>query len=127
VPLKSLGLVLRFGHKQQEICLNPHTIKTFTVIHTNGLHDVVAQFCSCVQKSTAGKYRQQLLRRRLYPSTHIDPRSAATFDVLNHFHTMTLQGKINTYDYYNGLENLRNNAGIGKVKVCITASHCQSV
>jgi hypothetical protein len=54
--LKSLGLVISFGHKSGEHCLHPHTIQSFTILHTNGIHDVTAEFCCCSQKSTTGEY-----------------------------------------------------------------------
>ncbi|THU85769.1 hypothetical protein K435DRAFT_822325 [Dendrothele bispora CBS 962.96] len=90
VTLKELGVVVQLGHPRGEQCPHPHIIKSFIAIH--------------------------LLRRRWYPATHLDPHTCATFDLLNHFHIMTLQGKVNVYDYYNGLEKLRNNGGLHKDK-----------
>lgn len=87
------------------------------MIHTNGIHNIVLAYCDCPGRRAAGEWRQQLLRRRWFPATHIDPRTAATYQVLNTFHILTLQGKVTTYDYYAGLEKLSNNAGLGDTKV----------
>ncbi|KAK7435289.1 hypothetical protein VKT23_019734 [Stygiomarasmius scandens] len=116
VSLRELGLIVYLGpHKPGDICNQPRIINYFTVIHVNGLHDIRVAYCNC-DKFRAGEWRQQLLRRCWFPATHTDPRTCATFDVLNHFHVMTLQGKVTTYDYYNGLEKLRNNAILKKLK-----------
>ncbi|THU77010.1 hypothetical protein K435DRAFT_703408 [Dendrothele bispora CBS 962.96] len=116
VSLKSLGLVVYLGsHKCGEVCNQPRMLGSFTVIHVNGLHDICLAYCNR-DKFRAGEWRQQLMRRQWYPATHIDPHTCATFEVLNHFHIMTLQGKVNTYNYYNGLEKLRNNANLKKTK-----------
>ncbi|THU93123.1 hypothetical protein K435DRAFT_861819 [Dendrothele bispora CBS 962.96] len=112
--LKDLGITLELGHRRGEICTNKRIINNFTVIHVNGIHTIRAAFCDCAQKFTCGEFRQQLLRHEFFPATHIDPHTCATFKVLNHFHVMTLQGKVTTYDYYNGLEKIRNNAGLSE-------------
>ncbi|THU87804.1 hypothetical protein K435DRAFT_866944 [Dendrothele bispora CBS 962.96] len=116
VTLKELGVVVQLGHPRGEQCPHPHIIKSFIAIHVNSMRDIYIKFCDCAQRTRAGEYRQQLLRRRWYPATHLDPHTCATFDLLNHFHIMTLQGKVNVYDYYNGLEKLRNNGGLHKDK-----------
>lgn len=108
---------MQLGHRPNERCFNPRFIEGFTVIHTNGVHSVVLAYCDCPGHHAAGEWRQQLMRRRWFPATHIDPRTAATFQVLNTFHVLTLQGKVTTYDFYAGLEKLTNNAGLGTNKV----------
>ncbi|KAK7025934.1 hypothetical protein VNI00_015849 [Paramarasmius palmivorus] len=55
--------------------------------------------------------RQQLLSSQWYPATAKVPQTCFTFRLLEHFHMMTLVGKITSYDYYRGLEKLTNNAG----------------
>ncbi|KAJ3816515.1 hypothetical protein F5880DRAFT_1494202, partial [Lentinula raphanica] len=112
--LQQLGVSVHFGHAFESICPSPRIIKEFTVIHTNGIHRVTGVFCNCINRSVAGEWRQQLLRRRWFPATHLQPETAATFEVLNHFHVLTLQGKVTTYDYYAGLEKLYDNVGTAK-------------
>jgi len=44
-------------------------------------------------------------------------QSAFTFDVLNTFHLLTLQGKVIAYDFYSALQHKTDNTGISYVKV----------
>ncbi|KAJ3818118.1 hypothetical protein F5880DRAFT_1511225, partial [Lentinula raphanica] len=111
IPLQQMGLSVQLGHSCDSICPAPRIVKNFTVIHTNGIHQVTALFCNCVNRYAAGEWRQQLHRRRWFAATHLQPETAATYEVLNHFHVLTLQGKVTTYDYYAGLEKLYDNLG----------------
>ncbi|THU90025.1 hypothetical protein K435DRAFT_802311 [Dendrothele bispora CBS 962.96] len=67
-------------------------------------------------KGQAGEWWEQLLCLRWYPATHLNPCTCTMMEALNHFHVMTLQEKVTTYNYYNGLEKLCNNAGLKKQK-----------
>lgn len=87
------------------------------VVHTNGIHNVAVSFCDCRNVGVAGSHRQQLLRRRWYPATHLEPQSCFTFQVLEQFHLLTLQGKLSSYDYYGALEKLTDNVGLSLAKV----------
>ncbi|KAE9385245.1 hypothetical protein BT96DRAFT_1092095 [Gymnopus androsaceus JB14] len=111
IALRDIGIVVQIGHCPGKTCLSPSTYKDFIVIHTNGLHRVHVAFCNCFNKYSAGERKTQLLRWQWYPATHLEPQTAATFEVLNHFHLLTLQGKVTAYDYYAGLEKLSNNVG----------------
>jgi hypothetical protein len=104
---------VNIGHPCADVCPNPQIVKDFVVIHTNGIHTVSAYFCDCSQRGSLGEWRQQLLRRHWFPSTHLEPSTASTFELLNQFHLLTLQGKVTTYDYYTGLKKLTNNTGVG--------------
>ncbi|KAJ3817326.1 hypothetical protein F5880DRAFT_1493129, partial [Lentinula raphanica] len=88
----------------------------FTVIHTNGIHMLDLSYCNCPNRVLAGDWHQQILRRRWFPATHLEPRTAATYQVLDMFHVLTLQGKVTTYDFYAGLEKLSDNTGIKGLK-----------
>ncbi|KAF8210707.1 hypothetical protein K438DRAFT_1752495 [Mycena galopus ATCC 62051] len=70
-----------------------------------------------ILRAVAGEYSQQLLQMRWFPSTPFEPQTAATFEVLDTFHIMTLQGKVTTYDFYSGLEKLKDNTGMEKMKM----------
>jgi hypothetical protein len=118
--LAAIGLRVQLGHASGVRCANPKPgYHDFTVIHTNGLHKVMIDYCECDHLAIAGnRRRQQLLRREWYPVTHTDPQTCCTFHVLQHFHMQTLQGKIAAYDYYTALEKLTDNVGLAVVKVC---------
>ncbi|KAK7022007.1 hypothetical protein VNI00_017109 [Paramarasmius palmivorus] len=113
VSLESLGLVVQLGHTSNTPCPAPNTSApaNFTVLHTNGFHRVRIQYCECGNAGSLAHMHQQLLRHEWYPATAKVPKTAFTFRLLEHFHTMTLVGKVTAYDYYRGLENLTDNAG----------------
>ncbi|KAJ7754133.1 hypothetical protein B0H14DRAFT_2405084 [Mycena olivaceomarginata] len=117
VSLKTLGLHVQLGHSYGQTCKTPIPAhKNFMVIHTNGMHKVGVDFCGCVDEEIVGSRRQQLLRRSWFPATAKEPKTCSTFRVLDMFHTMTLQGKVTTYDFYSGLEKLTDNSGLRKMK-----------
>jgi hypothetical protein len=125
-----MGLRVQMGHSGYQKCGSPlpgH--QDFTVIHTNGLHQVAVDFCGCSNRFAAGEHRQQLMRMSWYPSTDAEPQTAATFRVLEMFHIMTLQGKVTTYDFYSGLEKMTDNTGMTKMKVlkCPLSSICEGL
>jgi hypothetical protein len=91
VTLKSMGVRVQLGHHIGEACPRPITgHKNFTVIHTNGIHDVAVDFCGCRDEIFVGSRRQQLLRRSWYPATHREPQTCSTLVALEMFHIMTL-------------------------------------
>lgn len=93
-------------------------MQEFAVIDTNGIHTLEVEFCGCYTSPGGSHYRTQLLRVGLFPSTHIRPTSAFTFNVLDAFHLLTLQGKTSAYDYYLSLEHMTENTGRLDTKVC---------
>ncbi|KAJ3818660.1 hypothetical protein F5880DRAFT_1625934 [Lentinula raphanica] len=116
IALRELGITVQVGHRAGERCVNPKVIHDFTVIHTNSIHTVHLMYCNCPNRVVAGEWYQQLLRHRWFPATHLEPRTAATYRVLDTFHVLTLQGKVTTYDFYAGLEKLTDNTGVKNLK-----------
>lgn len=88
---------------------------SFTVIHTNGIHDVHVVFCGC---GDAVHPRHQLLRRGWFPATIHQPQTCATFVVLNHFHLQTVHSKLTATHFIAALERETDNTGLVTVKVC---------
>ncbi|THU93967.1 hypothetical protein K435DRAFT_669246, partial [Dendrothele bispora CBS 962.96] len=100
--LKELGLVIQLGHLPGEICLFHHNAHSdFTVIHTNGIHEVAVKFCGC---NPLLEHRTQLLQIQWYPATPINPQTATTFTCLRQFQHLNCLGKLPPYDYYHALE-----------------------
>ncbi|KAJ6494502.1 hypothetical protein C8R45DRAFT_1135355 [Mycena sanguinolenta] len=116
--LKDLGLrpYVELGHKRGELC--PGTLarsaeehqnkNTFCVVDSNGIHEVVLDFCTCGKAQSPAT---QLLRARLYPATMLHPSSAATFRVLRQFHMQSFESKCSAYEFYNALARQTNNTG----------------
>ncbi|PPQ82214.1 hypothetical protein CVT26_009204 [Gymnopilus dilepis] len=110
--LKALGLRFQLNHFGNA-CAKPQPSHAhFSVLHTNGLHEVAVDFCGCKPVSKV----RQLLRRGLYPSSQNNPRTCATFELLQQLHMLSLTSKISTYDYYRALERLTDNTGTKPLK-----------
>lgn len=61
--------------------------------------------------------REQLLQAAWFPASLGHPQTAFTFDVLDSFHLLTLQGKTSAFDYYYSLAHKSDNAGLSDMKV----------
>ncbi|KAF5349390.1 hypothetical protein D9758_015531 [Tetrapyrgos nigripes] len=102
VSLRSLGLTVQLGHLPGEICLlECPADHDFTVLHTNGIHNVAVLFCRC---DVTLEHRVQLLRNLWYPATPKAPQTATTFSYLRQFQHLNCTGKMPPYDYYWALE-----------------------
>ncbi|KAI1792316.1 hypothetical protein LXA43DRAFT_1093838 [Ganoderma leucocontextum] len=116
--LKDLGLVIQLGHRHDHTwCSNPIPVPDdFCVIDVNGRHPVTLNFCGCDAAGEAGTQVQRLLRFDLYPASQFAPGTAFTFQMLEHYHVQSLQGKMSMYDYYESLERMTDNTGTRKVQ-----------
>ncbi|KAH8106480.1 hypothetical protein DFH11DRAFT_1549960 [Phellopilus nigrolimitatus] len=115
--LKTLGLVVHLNHDCSEsvpICPAPEgSIRTITVMDIGGIHSVNVVFCGCSASSgNAGHAYVQLIRQRWFPASHRLPQTVTTFNCLEDFHLMTVQGKLTGYDYYQTLVRKTDNTGI---------------
>ncbi|KAF7310892.1 CxC2 domain-containing protein [Mycena chlorophos] len=109
--LKSLGLRIQLGHPPRERCLNPVASQSpFIAIHPNGIHQLSVDFCGCHLRKDA--FHVQLLRRGWFPSTMAQPRTVATFAVLETLHGLALNAQTTPHNYYNTLEYLTDGSGI---------------
>jgi hypothetical protein len=62
--------------------------------------------------------RTQLLRQEWFPATFTRPNTVFTFDCLDTFHELSLQGKGNLYDFYHSLLRKTDNTNISDSIVC---------
>ncbi|KAL5476488.1 hypothetical protein ACEPAI_3345 [Sanghuangporus weigelae] len=105
--LKSLGYRIQLGHYGQS-CVTPISgHKDFIVLDITGFHSVDIDFCRCGEFVP---YHIQLLRSRLFSASRKRPRTAFTFDVLDLFHELTLQSKINAHDFYQSMLRRTDNS-----------------
>ncbi|KAF8054677.1 hypothetical protein FPV67DRAFT_1568861 [Lyophyllum atratum] len=113
--LKKLGLRIQLGHRVGEICSNPKAAfaDDFVVVHINGIHEVAVDFCDC---EAAQFSFLQLLRHRWFPATVGQPKSAATFAVLKHFHLLTFESKASCFEFYHALARLTDNTAMDNIK-----------
>ncbi|RDX40751.1 hypothetical protein OH76DRAFT_1459407 [Lentinus brumalis] len=115
VTLKSLGLRVQLGHAVGEMCCNriPAFADSFVVLDTFGVHDVGVDFCGC---ESATSHTTQLLRLRWFPATARDPKTAATFRVMESFHLLAAQSKISAFDFYTSISRSSDNTGTNQPK-----------
>lgn len=74
-----------------------HHVKDFAILHTNGIHRLRLDFCGCDLGRDIPR-PIQLMRRRLWPSTVGDPKTATSFEALDDFTRLSLVGKVTGYD-----------------------------
>lgn len=117
VSLKSLGLRMQLGHRRGEICVNPTQCPSddFTIIHSNGLHEVGLDFCGCGKESQL--HTVQLLRSRLFPATIVNPKTAITMATLDLFSILSYESKMSAFQFYYSLSRLTDNTGLNEPKV----------
>ena len=109
--MKDIGLRLQVGHADG-LCPTPENAfnNDFVIIAHNGIHKVSLDYCAC---DGAASKPVQLIRTRLYPATVQDPKTAATFAVLEHFQLLSFTSKLSHYEYYRALTRLTDNTGVG--------------
>ncbi|PPR05446.1 hypothetical protein CVT24_007945, partial [Panaeolus cyanescens] len=113
VSLKSLGLRVQLGHASMKCTVPLVCHSNMTVLHTNGMHEVCFEYCSCGKGTPI---HIQLLRRRFYPATQLVIKTCATFELLRLLHKISLTTKCGMYDLYRALEKVTNSTGVGKPK-----------
>ncbi|KAI0323812.1 hypothetical protein GY45DRAFT_1349685 [Cubamyces sp. BRFM 1775] len=108
--LKGLGLRIQLGHTFGETCCNPKGAfdDDFVLIDISGIHEIAVDFCNCEQVQP---HVDQILCARWYPATSVDPKTAATFSLLQHFHILSTQSKVSGYEFYVTLARISDNTG----------------
>ncbi|KAG1805425.1 hypothetical protein EV424DRAFT_1544390 [Suillus variegatus] len=111
--LKKLGLRIQLGHAIGESCILPRKSfnNNFLLIDTNGIHGMAVNFCAC---ETSQTHTKQLLCMGWLPSTTVDPRMAATFRLLHHYHILSFESKASAYEFYHSLVRISDNVGLIK-------------
>ena len=96
------------------------------MIDLSGCHLVRVRFCMCSQSSFLEPFRQ-LLRVCWYPASVLRPKTAFTFDLLDTYHKISLQGKLNLYDFYTTIMQKTDNCGRSDVQVSLFTGCSQYV
>ncbi|EIW79765.1 hypothetical protein CONPUDRAFT_34829, partial [Coniophora puteana RWD-64-598 SS2] len=109
--LKRAGLVVQLNHPIGELCLAPKQAwnNDFTVIDVSGVHEVSVMYCECPKRI---RRHQQLLRSSWYPATTDEPKTAATFRVLEQYHLLSFESKASAYEFYSSLCRRTDNTGL---------------
>lgn len=98
------------GHQNSQ-CPSTSTPQNLLVVHTNGWHVVRAHFCTCGAGPGWFERYRQFLRVGWYPASFDRPRTGFTFELLDTYHKLTLQGKLNLYDFWLGIIQKTDNCG----------------
>lgn len=116
--LADAGLVVQLGH-DGHACPKPKVYQRhLTIIDISGIHKIKYRLCGCeYQKSDL---IVQFMRTQWFPATAIRPRTVVTLRTLRLFHALTIQGKVNAYDFYNGLVRITDGVGLSKLKVSLS-------
>ena len=111
--LHSLGLMCNLGHNGDP-CPGGSSPNNLTIIDINGCHKVQVVFCTCDPGIPWNERYRQLLQMCWYPASFTRPGTAFSFDLLEMFHKLTLQGKLNLYDFYLAVMQKSDNQGRSK-------------
>ncbi|KAL0955398.1 hypothetical protein HGRIS_001645 [Hohenbuehelia grisea] len=113
--LKDVGLRLQLGHPPGQACLLPLRASgdNFVVLNITGIHEVGLDYCGC---PLAPSYQIQLLRHRLFPATVMNPKTAATFRLLDFAQMLSVEGKVSVFECYRSLVRLTDNTGLNTPK-----------
>jgi hypothetical protein len=109
VTLESLGLVINLGHRGDR-CPDQTETQRILVVDLSGYHTVCIRPCVCLKGGFPDDHRQ-LLRVSWYPASVLRPQTAFTFDLLDTYHKISLQAKLNLYDFYNAIMQKTDNQG----------------
>jgi hypothetical protein len=115
---KQLGLRIQLGHGKRGQCYRPEKAvdDNFVIVDSHCIHEVGLDFCSCTKAKPCDI---QLLRARLYPATGKNPRTAATFGMVQRFDLEALESKCSNREFYNSLSRATDNTGTEPVRVGI--------
>lgn len=109
LTLEDIGLHMQLNHASMRCCLPIADHQEFKVLHVNGIHHVALDYCSCERQLPK---HIQLLHRGWFPATQHVSRTAASFQLLEFLHMLSLCAKSSLYDFYQTLEKLTTNTGI---------------
>ena len=115
--LQDLDYCFYLGHQHTPCPSSGPRTQTILVIDVNGVHRLSVQFCMCTDDAQWVEKYRQLLRVGWYPASFKQPKTAFTFDVLDTYHKIALQGKLNLYDFYSSILQKTDNCGRKKTVV----------
>jgi hypothetical protein len=85
----------------------PQDTTPVTVVHSSGVFTHNMSWCCCLGSNPQ---HLQLLRAGLFPASSTRPRTAFTFEVLDHFLIDALECKTSARSFFEKLTRLTNNA-----------------
>lgn len=90
-------------------------VRKIVVVTSTGIFKRDVKWCSC---PNAAEKHIQLLRSRLFPATFAQPKTAFTFEVLDHFRLDALECNTSALNFMSKLTRKTNEVFPGNVPVC---------
>lgn len=97
------------------------------IVHTSGVFHHTVRWCGCAPNNPERDCDLHLLRLNLFPASRKQPRTAFTFQVLDHFYLDAMECKTSASGFWTKITRLTNNAFPGSVPVCSIYKSCCSV
>jgi hypothetical protein len=99
------------GHVYQppeasESTTNSGSKTNVTIVSSNGIFQRSIRWCRCAK--SAGQYVQLLLRAKLFPASFKNPKTAFTFEVLDHFQLDSLECKTAAMNFMSKIRRITN-------------------
>jgi hypothetical protein len=110
VSAPELGLSLVLPCVDGHPCPCPGPRGLITILHVDGYHEIELFVCQC---ANALSVDLQLFRARLFAASIVSPRTAITFEALEQFRILHLEGKLSAHSFTQGLARLTTNDYIG--------------
>jgi CxC2 like cysteine cluster associated with KDZ transposases len=85
---------------------------TAVIAHSNGIFQHHIQWCACHRSA---HHHVQLFRHGLFSASLVCPKTAFTFDVLDHFYMDAMECKTAGFSFFQKLRRLTNNSAPGSV------------
>ena len=123
VRASEIGLFLQISlhHLDGTLCQTRHKIPKFTVIDVNGFHELPAEFCACTG-SNRTSMDIQLFTFQLFSASLSVPKTAFTFQVLEQFRMLNLEGKTSAHTFTKMLVRLTDGDALG-TGTCAVSSY----
>ncbi|PVF91605.1 hypothetical protein CPB86DRAFT_303151 [Serendipita vermifera] len=110
VALHALGITLPIRHPDGSPCPHERSQGMLTVVHINGFHEIEVRGCDCVGSPS---FSTQLFLSQLFGASITSPKTAFTFECLDSFRLLHLEGKISTYTYMQTLTRMTTDEYVG--------------
>ncbi|KAJ7690849.1 hypothetical protein B0H17DRAFT_1201429 [Mycena rosella] len=108
--------VIGLGHHGQ-LCRDAELRRTFTSVHSNGVHAITLAFCRCptADGQCSTPEFQQLLHAGIFPGSIKEPKTGYTLGVLEYYCQLRSQGKGSAYNFVHVLRRMADPFFMGSV------------
>src|ERR1700676_3831036 len=98
-----------------ELTTHSRSRSDLTIVSSTGIFTCSVQWCNCTKSPE--QYVQLLLRAKLFPASFKNPKTAFTFEVLDHFRIDSLECKTAAMNFMSKIGRVTNEAFPAKVPV----------